>query len=211
MGAIDVKKIPVLSGIFGGSPDVKAVDLDQGTKDLIHNAVGRATNETPQDIQGQILNGVGGANEGMSQTPEQLGQEAVRTGQDPALMQAISNRYRQMNTQDLDRFKNQSDVQSRYLKGQRMAQISQAAMAQQQVQTNNYAMLSQAYQANEAARAEVVSNIIGAGSQMYAMGQAGNNVATRNPNYKQEMQQNMNQFNTGGAFPGSNSSDYSNL
>jgi len=160
----DIKKqfeqVPLLGGMFQG-PDMQIVPLDSGTKGLIGESVGRAVSQTPDQIRNQMLQGVEANVSSLSPSSQMISQESARTGQDPYMMSAIQNRYRSETARDLDRFKSQADLQSRIQKGQRMAQVAQSAIAGQQVQLNNFAALSQAYQMNEAARAQVISSVIG--------------------------------------------------
>ena len=169
MGTLNLKGVPFLSSLFD-SPDVQAVPLDSGTRGLIKEGVNRSINESPEQISEQMLGGVESGVAALSPSDEMISQEAERTGQNPYLLQAVQNKYRGETARDLGRFKTQADMQSRLLKAERMQQIAQSAIAGQQVQTNNFAMLSQAFQQNEAARASVISNIIGLGQTAYLYG-----------------------------------------
>jgi hypothetical protein len=165
------RKIPVLGSMFGGGPDQQVTPLDSATKGLINENINRSINETPDDISKQILQGVEPNVSALGMGPEMTNREAVRTGQDPYMMSALSNKFRQNTAKDYQRFKSQTDAQSRLMKGQRMADASQMAFMKQQVQTNNFAMLSQAFQQNEMARAQVISSFIGLGTNAAMLGQ----------------------------------------
>lgn len=161
--AFNLDKVPLLGNILGNSPQMNVVGLDPQSQGMIHDAAQRAINQTPDDIAKQNAQGIDAGVKALGQSDEQTNQEAQRTGQDPHMMQAVMNKYRNITRDDLKRFSTQNDIQSKLQKSQRMADVSQAAMAQQQVQTQNFAMLAQAYQQNEMARAQVVSSFIDLG------------------------------------------------
>lgn len=158
--------LPLVGGVFGGSPQPTPVGLDKDTTKLINSGAQRNINQTSGDIENQMTSGVQNA---VNSIGGNLDQEAARTAQDPHLLQAIQNQYRGRTASDLNRFKNQMDMQSRIAKGDRMSQFAQTALAQQQVQTGNYEMLANAYQQNQAARADVISSVIGLASTAQVM------------------------------------------
>jgi len=165
------KKLPLIGGLLGGGPKASIVGLDNPTKDLIHEGVQRSINESSGDISGQLQEGTAQAMDSLS-GPD-AGLTAAGTGQDENMLRAIQNKFRNESSKDLKKFRMQTDLQSKLLKSQRMQQMSQQAMMKQNVMTQNFAMLSQAYQQNEAARAEVISNIIGLGGTAAMMSGGG--------------------------------------
>ena len=187
------KAIPFVGGLLGDGPQANIVGLDRDTKRMINEGTQRAINATPESISAQMMAGAEPAAKGLAM-PD-AAQTAGSTGQDEGMLRAIQNKFRGETAKDLRKFRTQSDMQSKILKGQRMQQMSQQALMQQNVQTQNFAMLSQAYQQNEAARAQVISSIIGVGTNAAMIG-------TMNPGPRQT-QTAVTAFNSG--------NDYSSL
>lgn len=162
-----------LAGLFGNAPAPKIVGLDPTTQKLMNDQAQRAIGENPADIAGQLNAGTDKA--AASLAGPSSDQQAAGTGSDPSVLRAIRNQYSQMNNQDLSQLKQSNANQAQFMHGQRMQDAARSMLAQQQVQTQNYAALSQAYQANEMARAQTISSLINLGSTAYTMNKTGTN------------------------------------
>ena len=199
------KQVPILGGMLQG-PNQEIISLDPQTQGMIAEGVNRAVGQTPSDIANQSMAGVESAVRGLSPSDDMVNREAVRTGQNPYLMSAVQNKLRQETSRDLARFKSQADIQARLAKAQRMQQISQSALAGQQVQLNNFMALSQAYQQNEMARAQVISNVIGLGSTANMINKLPPGSSRRTVAALNTFNSNQDNFNTSSQIGGNNNS-----
>lgn len=153
--------LPIVGSLLGGGPELSVAPLDAGTKKLIDEGVKRNVGENTDDITNQLTRGID--NGQLLQTPEQTNQTAEQAGQDPHLLQAIRRQYSDKTNQSVQRLKNQAGVDARLEKGKRMRDFSHVAIAKQQVETQTFQALSQAYQQNQQARAQMISSLINLG------------------------------------------------
>ena len=141
------------------SPTLNVVPLDDGTQKMISNQNKRALTT---DLSAQQNNGVKAAGGQMAQTDQSLGQDAARSGQDPAMLGAIRNKFNNVAGKDIQQLvaKNNSNVALK--RADLLQQAAKSQLVQQQVETQNYTELANAMNQAEAARAQVLSSVFGA-------------------------------------------------
>lgn len=155
-------------GLFGKAPDVKTVAVDQGTQDLLNKGVDNAirpTEQFHQDINANVDKGA--ASIGAGKTGEQTDAGLANT---PGFTQALRDKYATMNQKDINDLKFRNKQQAEMTRADQMHKMAMAAMGQQRAATQNYQMLSDAYNQNEAARAQFVNELFQTGS--YAAGRS---------------------------------------
>jgi hypothetical protein len=180
--------IPIIGGLFGGGPQQNIVPLDSGTSELLNSGVNRVANQTPGQLAGENNQAAQTAAKSFQQSPAQTSQQAAQTGSNPAMLQAIRNQYQGMAGKDTNQLMRQNQINAQFQHGQMLSDYARSALAQQQVQTQNYEQLSNAYQQNTMARGEMISSLIDLGTNTYAYGKT-------HPNSK--LGQWMNGTNTG--------------
>lgn len=184
----------------GKGVDYNAVPLDQGTIGVINANAGHA-------LQGQDalaaehnagIVGAGPGGQGL-QSDQQMQSQGAATGQDPAMLRAIRNQYGQQAQKGINTIVKQNQINAPLTQGNELHQAGMMAQAQQNVATQNYEALTDAYNQNMAARAQVISsvfNVMGAGGGMAMNGQF--KKPGQSGGGQGQGQQNYNNFNTGG-------------
>lgn len=155
--------------LFGSGQGVTAnvVPLDDQTNQLISAGVNRAT--APSDQVANNLNaGVGDSTSSLA--GPSVDQRAAKTGENAPMLQAIKNQYNQVAGKDIQRITNQNRINADVTKSQWLKQYAAGAMAQQNVATQNYASLTNAYNQSQMARAQVLSSILGLGGVAVGIG-----------------------------------------
>jgi hypothetical protein len=166
----------LLDSLLGGSgPDLKVVELDPGTQALI-NQQSKNAQAGPGAIADKMNAGVREAGNQAQATPDQTQSRAAQTGEDTAGLQAIRNQYMKTAGDAVGGIVRQNQANAAVQQGQLLNQAARSRLAQQQVATQNYEMMTQAMNAADQARAQVLSNVLGVGGMaagMYAAGPAG--------------------------------------
>lgn len=166
--------IPIIGGLFGGGgPQQNIVPLDSGTSELLNSGVNRVANQTPGQLAGENNQAAQTAAKSFQQSPAQTSQQAAQTGSNPAMLQAIRNQYQGMAGKDTNQLMRQNQINAQFQHGQMLSDYARSALAQQQVQTQNYEQLSNAYQQNTMARGQMISSLINMGTDAYAMYKSG--------------------------------------
>lgn len=93
-------------------------------------------------------------------------------GSDANMNSAIMNKYKHIAGEDIQAQKAQTEANAPVTQTQYIQNAYQAAMAQQQVQTQNYEMMAQAYSDSMAARSQVMNNVFNTGGKLAATGKA---------------------------------------
>lgn len=185
------KKIPILNAVFGDTPKLKTIPLDPYTQGLVGDIKDRAANMTEEGVNQELTEPAITASAQFEQTPQMASQEAARTGNSPGTIDAIRNIYRQNNARDIERFKNQMNVQSKLTYGERLNRASGINQMANQVNLNNMELQGQAYRQNQMARAQVISSILDLGGTAYMI----NQLKERSPT--QAYKSGINSFNSG--------------
>lgn len=163
-----------LGDMFSGKgPDYTAVPLDAGTSELIHQNTLSAT-QTPEQIAARSNAGIQGASGEGLQSDQQLQAHAAATGQNPAMLAAIRNQYGQAAQKGVNSIVKQNEINAPLTKADYLQKAAQMAQAKMNVATQNYEGLTDAYNQNMAARAQVISsvfNVAGAGGGAAMSGQ----------------------------------------
>jgi hypothetical protein len=162
MGLID----GLLGG--GGGPDLKIVPLDPGTQNLINNQVKNA-NVSTGEIASKMNAGVQDAGNQAMQTSDGLNQRAAQTGESAGSLQAIRNQYNKYAGDAVGNVVRSNQANAAMTRANWQNQAARNAIAQSQVQTQNYEMMTQAMNAADAARAQVLSNVLGVGGMAAGM------------------------------------------
>lgn len=137
------------------APDPKIVGEDPQAAALITEGTNRAvapTSEHAANINANVAN--------MSQLngkPDEATDAGL--GQSPGFLTALRNQYAARSSKDIDKIQAGNMQRAEMMRADKMRKMAQAAMGQQRVMTQNYEMLTQAYNDAEAARAQLVSSI----------------------------------------------------
>lgn len=165
-------------GVFdflGKAPDVKKVDLDPGTQELLNQGTNRAT-RPDSEFGSEINQNVGQAAASHNLRSEGAQQESNNFGQTPQFMEALRQSYSARAGENINNLVRSNEHRGRLQKADELRQMSIAALGQQRAATQNYAMLTQAYNQAEMARAQFVSSLFQVGNQAMAT-----NAANRSP------------------------------
>jgi len=176
----------LLDALTGGSgPSLNIVPLDSGTQNLINGQVHNAA-QSDQQISDRLNAGVKDAGQQGMQTSDQLNQRATQTGENPASLEAIRRQYNKVAGDAVGSVVRNNQTNAAMTRANWMNQAARSALAQQQVQTQNYEMMSQAMNAADAARAQILSNIlgvVGTGAGMYFGSRKGKPSAANGTDY----------------------------
>lgn len=142
----------LLSNILGEEDELQArkVNLDPQTDQLINQSAQGSMQNSGQ-LHAQAMEGTQDA---MSFLPQEGMGNVAMSG-------ALTNKYRQLAQNDIDKLSLQQKYLSGQRKAQRLRQSAQQAQARQQVTNDNYRRVVDAYNANMAARAQVISSVLG--------------------------------------------------
>ena len=151
---------------MGQAPDPTIVPLDADTQGLLNQSVDRASRPDAEFAASLNQGAVIGAGQ-LGQSEMQGQQEAQRLGD--TYSDAIRQSYASRANDSVGRLIRANEYKAKLQKGDQMRQMSQAAMAQQNVATQNYAMLTEAFNQSEMARANFVSQIFQTGNQAMVM------------------------------------------
>lgn len=163
----------LLDSVLGGSgPSLNVVPLDPATQGLISNQVSNA-NQSTGAIADKMNTGVRAAGAQAQQTGDQTQARAAQTGESSSGLQAIQNQYRKVAGDAVGGVVRQNQATAAITQSNWQQQAARSAIAQQQVQTQNYSMMTQAMNAADMARAQVLSNVLGVGGMAAGMALAG--------------------------------------
>lgn len=137
-------------------------EIDPKTQQLINDSVTRAAAPT-SEVADKLNQGVNQAGNQAMQSDQQMQQQAAQTGQDPSMLQAIRNQFNQSAGKGIQRIVNTNNNQAQLTKASWLQQAYQHSMAQQQVATQNYEALTQAYSNAQMARGQVLASIFSLG------------------------------------------------
>lgn len=153
------------------APDPVIVPEDPQTAAMIKEGVDRSTAPTEEhaaNINANVAN--------MSQLGGKSGEQTdAGLGQSPGFLNALRNQYAARSSKDIDKIQAGNHQRAEMMRADKMRKMAMAAMGQQRAQTQNYEMLTQAYNDAEAARAQLISSIfqMGAGAGGAAMANKG--------------------------------------
>lgn len=180
-----------LGNMFSGKGvDYNAVGLDTPTADLITantNHALQSQNQLANEQNAGIKNATG---EGL-QTNQQLQAQAAGTAQNPAMLQAIRNQYGQQAQQGINSIVKRNELNSPLTQANYLRQAAEMAQAQQNVTLKNYEGLTNAYNKNMTARAQVISSV-------FSVLGAGGGMAMNNDLPGQTKGKNHNRYDSGG-------------
>lgn len=168
-----------LLGLFGETPQPKQVELDPATGGLLHQGTDLATRSGDQyatDMNQNVANNA----KSLQQNDQQAAQESQKLGMDPGFFGGLRNAYNAQSDATVQKLMRQNSLKAEMQRSDQMSRMAKAAMAQQQAATQNYAMLTKAYNESEMARAQLVSSLYQtAGTAVGTM--AGNPAAMKKP------------------------------
>jgi hypothetical protein len=165
--------VGLLDGFLGGGgPSLNVVPLDPQTQAKIGTQVSNAT-QTDQQFSDKMNAGVRDAGAQGLQTDSQAQARASQTGENPASLQAIRNQYNKVAGDSIGGVVRQNQTNAAMTRANWMQSAARSAIAQQQVQTQNYEMMTQAMNQADMARAQLLSNILGVGGMAGGMYLAG--------------------------------------
>lgn len=157
--------IPILSSLTPQltAPTPTNVPIDAGTNGLIQGAIDRSGQSTT-DFANQSNAGVEEAAKSGQQTDQQAAQQAAGLGGSSGnINQAIRNQYNTQAGQQVHRLQDTNSQLAEYKKAAALQQAAGEAMARQKVTVDAYSRLMDSYNQTEAARAQMLSSIFGAG------------------------------------------------
>lgn len=145
------------------APTPTLVPIDAGTNNLIQGAIDRSGQST-QAFADQSNAGTNEAARSGQQSDQQARQQDVALGGSPnSINQAIRNQYNAQAGQQVHRLQDTNAQLAEYKKAAALQQAAGEAMARQNVSVQGYKMLMDSYNQTEAARAQMLSSIFGAG------------------------------------------------
>lgn len=151
-----------VTGLFSGSgPSYQTVDLDQGTRDLIHGQVQRNTVPTSQ-IAAKLNQGVGKDTNSIVGASSSADNNLMKSPGSDHMQAAIVNKYKQESNKQIGMLQQAQGLQAPLTQGNWLSQAYQSIQAQQQIETQNNEFLTQAYIDNQRARSQAMSSIFGA-------------------------------------------------
>lgn len=162
--------------LTGGAPDPVIVPLDEGTQGLLNRGTDRATRPS-EDYAADLNRGVAEAAQQFSQGPQAGAQESKRLGMDDGFNAALRQAYGSRESDIVNRLVRSNQYRGQLQRSQEMHRMSIAAMAQQRVATQNFAMLTEAYNQQEMARAQFISQLFQTGANAMSMYAAQNRKA----------------------------------
>ena len=137
------------------SEDIKArtADLDPETKQLIGEVSDRALRDREQFEKD--------ANVGVDAAAAQGGFGSTLTGAESGMSQAIANKYKAKAGADVERLKTQNNLDSHMKKADALNTAMATQRAKRNVEIGMYERQIKAQQAREAARGQMLANILG--------------------------------------------------
>lgn len=195
---------PGVMGNLTGGANYNTVPLDSTTQGLINQQNQTAT-QSPGQIGGMLNQNVAQRGQNMFSSGPSTSQTAAKFGNAPgsaSMIQAIRNTYGNQANKQINQIVNQNNWKAPMTQGQMLQQAAQNAMSQQNVETQNYEGLMNAYNTSINARAQVLSSVF------QLSGSAGSAYA----NYNSPKNGNIDSSMTGNNMPGSDAywSDPSN-
>ena len=155
-------------GLVKNAPDPKIVGEDPETANLIKQGVDRATAPT-EEHAANINANVGTMSQLGGKTGEQIDSGLA---QSPGFLTALRNQYAARSSSDINKIHTNNQQRAEMMRADKMRKMAMAAMGQQRAMTQNYEMLTQAYNDAEIARAQLVSSIFQMGGQAGGMAMA---------------------------------------
>lgn len=155
-------------GLVKSAPDPKIVGEDPQTAALIAEGTNRAT--APTEEHAANINANVGTMSQLGGKPGDATDAAL--GQGPGFLTALRNQYAARSSRDIDKIQSGNMQRAEMMRADKMRKMAQAAMGQQRAMTQNYEMLTQAYNDAEIARAQLVSSIFQMGGQAGGMAMA---------------------------------------
>lgn len=147
-------------------PDNKQISLDPAVQGLLNDTVKRASADTASF--GQATNqGIDERVGQLNQSNNSIKQMAAKTGQDPAMLEAISGAYGSQAHDQIQKIKSQNDFNAPLRKANALSGAAAAVLGQQQAKNSFYQSLTDAYNQSEANRAQLVSTLFQTGTQAY--------------------------------------------
>jgi hypothetical protein len=184
-----------LDGLLGGGPSLEVVPLDPQTQQRIGNQVNNAA-ATEKDFSQKYDAGVAAAGDQAKQTDSQFAQRSAQTGEDQAGLQAIRNQYNKAAGDAVSGILRKSQYQQQLTRNQLASDAARSAIAKQQVETSNYEAMTNAMNQADAARASIISNILGVGGMVAGAAIAGGG-RKKSSSGQVVNQPNINDFNVG--------------
>lgn len=187
---------------FGSTPTPTQAQLEPGTQGLLNQGAGLASRPSGSFANDSMAN-VKAATGALGSPTHEADQAS--TGMTPGMKQAMLGSYGQQAGSSFDRMMQNSQMNAKMQKAQMLRQYAQAALGQQSALVNHYNNLTDAYNASEAARAQVISQVsglanYGIGSYMGAKSMSGS--ATPDMNLNATDIEQANQGSMSGYYPG---------
>lgn len=183
-------------------PQLKTVPLDASTQEALGRGMENAS-QSPEDIQAKLNQNLDQTGN-LSQGDQQISQEAQRMNIPPGQLEAIRNVYNREANSGIEQIKNQNLQKAQMMKGDYLNTMAKTMMAQHQQAANQYSVLTQAYQQQEAARAGAINSIFQVGDTAIGAQSAKSNSRTLDSGKDKTIQDS-------NRVGGSEVSDYTNL
>lgn len=162
------------TGGSAGQPDYHPATLDAGTQGLIDQSIKRSQ-MTPDQFAAEQNQGVSESANQLAQNEQQAKQSDQSMGEAPgqdAINSAIRNQYASQTGKTVNRLKDAYSQNAMMTKNAALLQASTNAIARQNIQVQTYSQLMNAQNQVEAARAQIISSILGAGGSAAGMAMA---------------------------------------
>lgn len=163
------------------APNPQTVPLDKNTQGLIDESVARA--KQPDSVfAAQANQGVSEGSQSFNPNNPMVSQKDASLGQNPGEFDALRGVYASKAGTAIDRMKQKGAYEAKLQKMDYMNTTARMLLGQQQVQAQNYHMLTEAYNQAEAARAGFINSLFQGGNTAIAI-----NAANRKqPSYTEE-------------------------
>ena len=183
--------VDILGSLLPKVPGPQGVSLDPNTQALMSAGASMALRPA-SEFAADANKGVQQSAQSFMPSNEQSSQADARMGTGAGQMgfeQALKNKYGALAGRDVNKIMQANSLNAEMQKANMMNQYAKAYLGQQQAMTQNYEMLTQAYNQNEAARAQFINQLFGAAN--YGIGaKLGAKAAAK---------ETVNEFNAGGA------------
>lgn len=149
-------------GEIGQNIPYTPVPLDPTTQGLINQQGSEATGNIG-GLMNQNVQAQGTAQMNSGPSAQQSAAKMGGSGASPYMNQAIRNQYNQTAQKSINQIMQRNNWNAPGMQSQMLKQYAMNAYSQQQVETNNYQGLVNAYNSTLAARAGVISSVLGMG------------------------------------------------
>lgn len=169
-----------MGGLLGKSPDAPGFEkLDSETQKLLDLKKDKSS-RSAADFIGELNEHLDQGLLSIDNSPESIQAESASKGVDPNFHKAMMNKYYTKSKQAIDRLKSYSSLEGENKKSEELAKMSRALIGQERARTQQYEILTQAYNQQEASKANMINSLFQLGSYGMMMGMSGQKPTVNN-------------------------------